>query len=154
MLPHLRFFLAGETFTHAIEVSLMHYSRRVRIRIYWHLVRKYQEDETWRIKLYPAIGKRYYASSIELPRRKDSPSGRMSDPPLTSSITCLAAIPHLLRLSGGWSPGWYPNSPACGYPRCAMGCLGMRVNIAFMGITSPLIRRISVSRNPHCCNLQ
>ena len=34
--------------------------------------------------------------------------------------------------------GWRANSPACGYPRCSMGCLGEDGNIAFTA-TPPLV---------------
>jgi len=41
-------------------------------------------------------------------------------------LPCLTAIPQHFSLSDGWSSGWKTNNPACGYPRCSMGCLGGR----------------------------
>ena len=48
----------------------------------------------------------------------------------TRTVPCLTAIPHHFGLSGGWSPGWMPNSPACGYP-AVQWVFGQEVNIAF-----------------------
>jgi len=59
---------------------------------------------------------------------------QIEDPEPTFKILMpfLAAHPHLLSLSGGWSPGWRSNNPTCGYP-AVHGYLGEEVNICFIG---------------------
>jgi hypothetical protein len=52
-------------------------------------------------------------------------------PASTILMRCLAAIPHLLQPSGGRSPGWYPNSPACGYP-AVQWVFRQKIKIAFI----------------------
>lgn len=44
------------------------------------------------------------------------------NPSSASSLSCRTAAPHLDGHSGGWSPGRLTDSPACGYPRCSLGC--------------------------------
>ena len=64
-----------------------------------------------------------------------SSKGEVNGPTSAVLIPCLAANPHLLSLSDGWSSGWQSSNPTCGYP-AVLGYLGEEVNIAFMGLTS------------------
>jgi hypothetical protein len=73
----------------------------------------------------------HYEERKGLQRRVSLRARREDAEPASGTLApCHAALPHLFGLSGGRSPGWRTNSPACGYP-AVRGYLGEEVNIAF-----------------------